>query len=140
MVGEQEFRKFIRIKENVPVRWKVEGWETIYYGEGVVRDLSEGGFLLEVDRSSMDMLDEVVLIVEPMDNTNSFLPQRAKRMWWKPMRTDEGWCLCGAQFLDPSPNLVNLIKDRVQNWFSKIAESANLNILNNYINGGKTRF
>jgi hypothetical protein len=137
MALEEEYRRNARIREETPIHWRIE--DTDRTGEGVIRDISVSGVLLEV--STFFTPDKsAVFVLEPMKSEDELIiPDRARLVWSKMMKMEAGKYLCGLEFVKPSDSTVAKIAQHIENWFAHIAEGANVNILDNYFHGKNRR-
>lgn len=137
MPFDEEYRRHARIREDARIRWRIENTDRT--GEGEVRDLSVSGVLLEV--STFFSFDKgAVFVLEPQKGGEDLvMPDRARLVWAKMMKMEKGKYLCGLEFIKPPDSVVAKISERVENWFTHIAEAANVNILDNYFHGKNRR-
>lgn len=137
MSSDENYRRHERIREEAPVRWRIEKSERA--GEGQIRDISVSGVLLEVstfftpDKSSVFVLNAV------QGQDELVIPDRARLVWSKAMKMETGKHLCGLEFIKPPDSVVANIALRVENWLTGIAETADVNILRNYFSGRDRR-
>lgn len=137
MASDEEYRRHARVREDIPVRWRIENNERT--GEGIIRDISVSGVLLEVD-TFFSIEKGSIFVLEAVKGTEELIiPDKARLMWSKAMKMEKGKYLCGLEFIKPPDTIVAQISQRVENWFVHIAEAANVNILDNYFQGKNKR-
>ncbi len=92
MSGRQHFR----IKDNLPVRWSVDG----YSGDGVILDMSATGVQLITDKS-FDPADQCVFTIEPPTGGQlPFGPKKAIMRWFQKVMKSKVECIvCGLEFV-----------------------------------------
>ncbi|MBF0486076.1 MAG: PilZ domain-containing protein [Candidatus Omnitrophica bacterium] len=131
MAFEEEYRRHARIQEETPVRWRLIGSER--QGEGLVRDISVSGILLEVQEPfSLD--NNPVFTIQAINSSDElFIPERARLVWTKMMKTQKDRYLCGLEFIRPPESIVAQIAQRVESFLARIAETGDINILRNYL-------
>ncbi len=90
-------RQHFRIKDDLPVRWSVEGGAS---GEGIVLDISTNGVKLITD-TSFDPPDECIFNIEPlMGKQLPFGPKKAIMRWYQKVMKGKVECIvCGLQFI-----------------------------------------
>ncbi|NTV28552.1 MAG: PilZ domain-containing protein [Candidatus Omnitrophica bacterium] len=130
MGSEEEYRRHTRIREEVTISWRVEGAGR--YGEGLVRDISVSGVLLEVSSESQLAKGTVFSLKAAAGQEDLVIPDKAKLVWSKAMKMEKGKYLCGLEFIEPSDSIVVKMTQHVENWLARMAEAANVNILDNY--------
>ena len=124
-----EFRRHSRIKERVPVRWKIKGKNV--EGLGEVLNISTSGLLLETD-SAFSPLDESELEIEPIEKGIEFLPQDGRLIWFRKIKILNTRFWCGLEFIKPRQETVEKIKRKVEEAQEQLAQATNVNILQNY--------
>ena len=124
-----EARRHFRIKERIPVHWKIKGKNV--EGNGEVLNISISGLLLETD-SAFSPLDEGELEIEPIDKGIQFLPRDGHLVWFRKIKILNTRFWCGLEFTNPSQETVEEIKRKVEEVQEKMAQASNVNILQNY--------
>ena len=122
-------RRHFRIKERVPVRWKIKGKNV--EGQGEVLNISISGVLLETD-SAFSPIDDSELEIEPIEKTIDFIPPSGRLMWFRKIKILNTRFWCGLEFVKPSQEVVEKIKGKVEEAQEQMAKAANVNILQNY--------
>jgi hypothetical protein len=137
MIPEEEYRRHARITQDIPVRWRIDNTERS--GDGVIRDISVSGILIELDTFFTPDKNSIFVIqpVNPQDEF--FMPTLARLVWAKPLRKEVGKYFCGMEFVRPSESVLAQLSARIEGWFTTIAEAANVNILDNYFHGKNRR-
>ena len=133
MAPEEDYRRHMRIHEETMVSWRIENTERS--GDGLIRDISVSGILLEVGTFVTPDKNAIFILKPTKDENELFVPDRARLVWAKAMKMETGKYLCGLEFIKPPDSIVAKIAQRVENWFTEIAEAANVNILDNYFRG-----
>ena len=137
MIPEEEYRRHARITQEIPVLWHIDGTERS--GNGVIRDISVSGILIELDTFFTPDKNSV-FILQPVNPENElFIPATARLVWAKPLKTEVGKYFCGMEFIRPPETVVAQLSKHIEGWFSTIAEAANVNILDNYFHGKNRR-
>ncbi len=130
MASDEEYRRHMRIREETPISWRIEG--SGLTGQGSIRDISVSGVLLEID-ASFSLDKGSIFILQPAQGEDDLIiPDKAKLIWSKPMKMEKGKYLCGLEFIKPSDSIILSIAQRVENWFSRLAEASDVNVLKNY--------
>ena len=90
-------RQHCRIKDNLPVRWGIEGGIS---GEGIVLDISATGIQLITDKSFDPPNECVFTIGPPMGGQLPFGPKRAIMRWFQKVMKSKVECVvCGLEFV-----------------------------------------
>ena len=124
-----DYRRHFRIKERVPVFWKIK--DKNIEGQGEVINISTSGLLLETD-SAFSPLDESKLEIEPIDKVIHFIPRQGQLVWFKKIKILNTRFWCGIEFIKPPQETVEEIKRKVEEVQVQMAQASNLNILQNY--------
>lgn len=137
MAFEEDFRRHVRIREEIPVRWQMEG--TNRSGDGIIRDISVSGVLVEINTFFTPVKDAIYVLKAVNPNDELMIPEKGRLVWSRSMKTEMGKFFCGLEFVRPSDSIVAQITKRVEEWFVNMAEAANVNILDNYFHGRNKR-
>ena len=124
-----ESRRHFRIKERVPVHWKIKGKNI--QGQGEVLNFSTSGLLLETD-SAFSPIDESEIEIEPVDREVKFVPENSRLVWFRKIKILNTRFWCGLEFEKPKQETVEEIKRKVEEVQQQMAQASNVNILQNY--------
>ena len=127
-----ESRRHYRIKEILPLQWKIE--ESGTEGQGQVRNISVSGMLLETDEAFKPAASEEchfqLKCLAP--EAENFVPFQSRLVWLKKISFPKVRYLCGLEFVNPSEQFIGRIQKQVEQEQEKMAQAANVNILGNY--------
>lgn len=115
-----EGRKSLRVKENLPVRWRIQdGYES---GEGKIINISTTGVLLKTSKDFAPM-EKTVFSLESLGSVNGhFLPKQGRLVW----STAKGFRhnrICGLEFIQPEEKVVANLRERIQGGITKVANA-----------------
>ena len=131
MPKEVDDRRHLRIQEEFPIRWLIEG--RTGFREGIVRDISSSGMLIEIELATPPR-HNLIIRFEPLNEEEiKIFPKKAELVWYKRMRTKPNHYLCGAEFIDASEGFLDYIQVKLEAWLRKLAKASNVNILKNYL-------
>ncbi len=115
-----EARRSLRVKENLPVRWRIQdGYES---GEGKVLNISTTGVLLQT-RKDFAPMEKTVFALESLGAVNGhFLPKQGRLVWSKTsgFRNNR---ICGLEFIQPEEKVVANLRERIQSGITKVANA-----------------
>jgi hypothetical protein len=130
MPDEEGFRHNPRIREDIPVHWRIESSGRL--GKGVIRNLSVTGALLESQSLSSPGKD-VEFILEAVEPREEFLvPLRARFVWGKLAAAGKGYYFCGLEFVAPASTTVGAIEERIDHRLRDMSDGMNISVLDNY--------
>ena len=115
-----EARRSLRIKEKLPVRWRIQdGYES---GEGKILNISTTGVLLQTQKDFAPM-EKTVFALESLDSVNGhFLPKQGRLVWSKTQGFRHNR-LCGLEFIQPEEKVVANLRERIQSGITKVANA-----------------
>lgn len=92
-----EGRQHFRIKDNLPVRWSIEGGLS---GAGIIFDMSASGIKLITDRSFEAPQGCIFTIEPPKGGQLPFGPKKAIMRWYqKEIKNGIECVICGLEFI-----------------------------------------
>jgi c-di-GMP-binding flagellar brake protein YcgR len=139
MIQEEKERRYPRVREDIPVRWRLEGPSTSFQ-EGVVRDLSVGGVKLQVTNGGHVKKGAVLLLEPLLAEDVPYIPQKARFVWKYSANENAGIYFCGIEFIKLSEDQAAMIAQRVTAWFERASIASDATILNNYCHGRERLF
>jgi hypothetical protein len=127
MLSDEGYRRHVRLREDISVRWRIES--SGLQGEGTIRNLSVSGMLLESQSLAMPPKDaEFTLEVVESENA-PFTSCRAKFVWGRRALSEQRYYFCGLEFLDPPEKAVSAIEARL----AGISNASNVGIVGHYL-------
>ncbi len=113
----REARKQFRVKERLPIKWRINNE---IFGIGKVRDISASGALIEAS-ALRPIGDGTVLQIEADSPAQGkFLPSQGRITWSRKKSFFSENLLCGVEFINPVSEVVERLKERVQDRIAKI--------------------
>ena len=109
-----DLRGSLRIKEQLPVRWRIK--DTNFSGEGRVLNISTSGLLLETPNVSA--ADQSVFNLESLKGNGFVLPKEG-RLVWSRVKGLGSRKFCGLEFIEPSEESVAQLREKIQNGIIK---------------------
>ena len=103
-------RANLRVKDNVDVRWRVQGSE--FQGTGRVANLSTSGLLLEARKNFSPSAGHIFKIDSVLEGKDDFLPHEGRLVWSRPKSQDR--VLCGLEFIEPDETVISKLRERIQ--------------------------
>lgn len=126
-----EYRRHTRVKEIVPVRWKMLHQDI--QGEGIIRNVSISGLMIEVD-DRFKLTDNTQFILDVTDpSMQHLIPHDVKLVWFSRIMADKMRQFCGMKFTNTSGPVFARLAEHVQERTALLGEATNLNILQNYL-------
>jgi hypothetical protein len=125
-----ENRRHFRLRDYFDVDWKVD--QIPESGDGYLLNISLSGALLQTNQYFRPS-DKCVIEIKPMEGCA--LPITIKKgqiVWYRRTGAKGDKCQCGVKFLGEA-DLDKKFNDWLQQKMDEISETANVNILNNYL-------
>lgn len=130
MLEEDKIRRHVRIREDIPVRWRMA--RTGQQGEGTIRNLSVSGVLLEI-RDLFTPSRNMEFQLEAMDSREApLVPHEARTVWGKETETVQKYCFCGLEFVAPTPYNVRAIEKRVEDRLHVMTSAMGIGVMERY--------
>ncbi len=127
MLLDEGYRRHVRLREDIPVRWRID--ENGRYGEGTVRNLSLSGMLLE-SQSLATPPKNTEFVLEALDPENSlFSTCRAKFVWGRRALSEQRYYFFGLELVDPPKEALSAIEKRL----AEISDVSDVGIVGNYL-------
>ena len=126
-----EWRRNPRVKEVIPVHWKMVHQEI--HGEGAIRNVSISGLMVEVDDhfkptdSGLFMLD----VVSP--DMVHLIPHQVKLIWYSRIMADKMRQFCGMKFVDTTGPVFARLVEHVEEQLAVFHGAMDINIIQNYL-------
>lgn len=133
MSSDEEYRRNSRVREDIPVVWREESCGRS--GAGVIRDISVSGVLLEMDTYSCPEKNSGYVLSAQNPADELVIPDRTRLVWSRPMKFEQGKYMCGMEFVQPSQQVIDRLSSRIEAWFVRVSQTADLTILSNYFKG-----
>ena len=126
-----EWRRHPRVREEIPVRWAIS--QKGMQGQGIVRNVSISGLLLEVDEHFTPVENAQFIVEIADDKIPRFIPLNAKMVWFSPFQADRRRKFCGLKFEDPTGPVFSRLKEHIETRLSVLEQATDINIINRYL-------
>ncbi len=118
-MANTDLRKNLRVKEDLPVRWRIQ--DSPIYGEGRLKNLSTGGLSFETN-AQFKPSDGCVFTFDSFPEGVKVSDSLLGRLVWSQKKGfSKSKTVCGIEFVNPTENIVAHIRERVQ---KRIIQSA----------------
>ena len=114
-----DLRSSLRVQENVPIHWHVQGTNTS--GEGRIRNISTSGMLLE-SKSAFELLARSLLDIKSFSNgEKNFVPSIGLLVWSRRKRFSNDYYEYGIQFIEAEAKTIANLRERIQEKITSMA-------------------
>jgi hypothetical protein len=128
MFDEDKLRKDPRVRDDIPVIWSIA--QANLYGQGVFRNLSISGALLETKVFIPAAVQQDFPIeLKAFDmKESSFVPAYARIVWSRPVPSVNGYYFFGLQFLTPGKDNLQALEQRVGDRLDSLSSGMNMGV------------
>lgn len=130
MPAQDKFRRHVRVREDIPVRWRVE--QTGQEGQGIIRNLSISGILLESRNATRLSRGEEILLEAVVPEEASLVPREARSIWNRETYTHNKYYISGLEFHAPTPYHVRSIEKRIEERLHGVTGDLSMGVMNKY--------
>lgn len=125
-----EWRRHPRVKESILVRWST-GFLG-HHGQGIIRNISLSGLLLEVDHDFKPSADGLYHLDVLESQLAQAVPSEVKLVWSAP-RKDKLRRFCGMKFTNVQGPALTRLAQHLEERQTSYSQATDLNIIQNYL-------
>lgn len=120
-------RRSLRIREHIPILWHVQ--DPPLKGRGRIVNISTSGMMIEAsgDIPSQNPSLFQIQCLNPKFKDN--LPTSGRMVWSKKRSFPPHTFLCGIEFVEPSPNVIQTLRERIQQAIVRMAQKRRIQSL-----------
>ena len=127
MLFDEGYRRHVRLREDIPVRWRIE--QDGHEGTGTVRNVSLSGMLME-SQSLTAPQKNTELVLESLEPENApFTTCRVRFVWGRRALSEQRYYFCGLEFVDPPKEALIAIEERL----AGLSDITDVGIVGNYL-------
>jgi hypothetical protein len=126
-----EWRRHTRVKEEVPVRWSLP--KECLEGQGIVRNVSISGLLLEVEARFTPAANAAFIVEVADPKIPKFIPKVAMLVWSEQNPENPRRKFCGLKFVDPTGAKFTRLKEHIDSRLENLFQATDLTIINRYL-------
>lgn len=126
-----EWRRNPRVKEIIPIHWKMVRQES--QGEGVIRNISISGLMVEVDEHFKPTDNGLFTLDVVSSGMSHLIPQDVKLVWYSRVMADKMRQFCGMKFVHATGPVLTRLVEHVEGQLSVFQGAMDINIIQNYL-------